>query len=91
MQLDDFYLSKDWMVQNGYIRSILVRFAQGSKTIDDEYIVKGVIQHQFVTGTKLTLDQFEDHYNETFTSLEGFFSKSLVIDDPEHKLSLIHI
>ena len=85
LQLDDFYLSKDWMVQNGYIRSILVRFAQGSKTIDDEYIVKGVIQHQFVTGTKLTLDQFEDHYNETFTSLEGFFSKSLVIDDPEHK------
>ena len=42
-------------------------------------------KHQFVTGTKLTLDQFEDHYNETFTSLEGFFSKSLVIDDPEHK------
>ena len=85
MQLDDFYLSKDWMVQNGYIRSILVRFVQSSKTIDDEYIVKGVIQHQFVTGTTLTLDQFKENYNETFTSLDGIFSKSLVIGDPEHK------
>ena len=76
------------MVQNGYIRSILVRFVQSSKTIDDEYIVKGVIQHQFGTGTRLTLDQFKEHYNETFTGLDGIFSKSLVIGDPAHKGTL---
>ena len=62
------------MVENGYIRSMLVRLLQGGEVEQGEYYVDAIIQHQFVGTSNLTFSTFE----KVFVSNNGgsiFFRK----------------
>ena len=52
-KLDHFYLKQKWMRENGYIRSIVVRFNEGPAAAGNEaYHVSALVQHQFVGRNK---------------------------------------
>ena len=73
------------MVENGYIRSMLVRLLQGGEVEQGEYYVDAIIQHQFVGTSNLTFSTFEKHYYDMIDSNLGELSEFLKIDSPTIK------
>ena len=73
------------MTDNGYVRSVVVRFYKGPPMYDDTNYVKAVVQHQFIANSQLTLAKFKKHYNEIleyneYNEILGRFSSTFEIN-----------
>ena len=76
------------MVENGYIRSMLVRFIQGAEVEPGVYYVDAIIQHQFIATSDLTFSTFEKQYYDMIETTRGELSEFLKIDSPTIKGTL---
>ena len=75
------------MIENGYIRSMLVAFLQGAELDSggEECYVDAVIQHQFVSTSELSLATFRSQYDSMILETNGIFLEFLQIDGDEIK------
>ena len=92
------------MLDNGYVRSIVVRFYEGpdiskdnqeterrKRQTDDESYVTVIVQHQFVAESNLTRNQFKTYYDDMFDRTKGQFSSSFEINPTfrgKHKINV---
>ena len=78
-------MKEDWIVDNGYIRSTLIKFRQGPEIEKGESYVEATILHQFTADSLLNQTLFEEYYDNMIQSNLGKFSESLEIDSPTVK------
>ena len=78
-------MKQDWIVEAGYIRSILVKFREGPEVEEGVNYVEGTILHQFIADSSLNQTLFEQDYYHMVELNLGKFSESLEIGSPTLK------
>ena len=78
-------MKQSWIVDGGYIRSILAKFREGPELEEGVNYVEATILHQFKADSVLNQTLFEHYYYDMVASNSGKFSESLQIDSPTIK------
>ena len=75
-------MKQRWIIDGGYIRSILAKFREGPASEEGESYAEATILHQFTADSTLNQTLFEQYYYEMVLTNGGKFSESLQIDSP---------
>lgn len=81
-QLDTFYYDQDWLVENGYIRSVVYYFKKGDSHQEQPgfYHPKAVVEHYFSSATNLTFDYFKQRHSTMLKQTSGRLSETFRIN-----------